>query len=235
MTGASAPSPAPLLSLRGVDKYYGEGDARLHVLHGVDLEVAEGEFVAIVGQSGSGKSTLLNILGCLDRPSAGSYRLDGEDTAGLDDDRLSELRNLSIGFVFQSFQLVPQLTVLENVEVPMFYSGVPRAERHRAAAERLEEVGLAGRLHHRPPQLSGGEQQRVAIARALSNGPRLLLADEPTGNLDSATGEQILALVRALHERGRTVVLITHDTHVAAAAKRRVRILDGRITAGEAP
>jgi putative ABC transport system ATP-binding protein len=216
-----------------VQKHYGEGDARLHVLHDVDLEVGEGEFVAIVGQSGSGKSTLLNILGCLDRPSAGSYVLEGEDTATLSDDRLSELRNASIGFVFQSFQLVPQLTVLENVEVPMFYSGVPKAERHRVAEERLAEVGLAGRLHHRPPQLSGGEQQRVAIARALSNGPRLLLADEPTGNLDSATGDQILALIRTLHGSGKTVVMITHDARVAAAAKRRVRILDGRITAGD--
>jgi ABC-type lipoprotein export system ATPase subunit len=224
---------APLLSLRGVHKHYGEGDARLHVLHGIDLHVGVGEFVAIVGQSGSGKSTLLNILGCLDRPSEGTYTLEGEDVATLDDDRLSELRNGAIGFVFQSFQLVPQLTVLENVEVPMFYAGVPRAERHRVAAERLEEVGLSGRLHHRPPQLSGGEQQRVAIARALSNGPRLLLADEPTGNLDSATGAQILDLVRRLHESGRTVVMITHDAHVAAAAKRRVRILDGRIVDGE--
>jgi ABC-type lipoprotein export system ATPase subunit len=224
---------APLLSLKGVQKHYGEGEARLHVLHDVDLEVKEGEFVAIVGQSGSGKSTLLNILGCLDRPSAGSYVLEGEDTATLSDDRLSELRNSSIGFVFQSFQLVPQLTVLENVEVPMFYSGVPKAERHRVAQERLAEVGLAGRLHHRPPQLSGGEQQRVAIARALSNAPRLLLADEPTGNLDSATGEQILGLIRTLHGSGKTVVMITHDASVAAAAKRRVRILDGRITAGD--
>jgi len=224
-------APAPLLSLRGVQKHYGEGHARLQVLHDVDLEVGEGEFVAIVGQSGSGKSTLLNILGCLDRPSSGSYVLEGEDTATLSDDRLSELRNASIGFVFQSFQLVPQLTVLENVEVPMFYSGVPKAERHRVAQERLAEVGLAGRLHHRPPQLSGGEQQRVAIARALSNGPRLLLADEPTGNLDSATGDQILGLIRTLHDSGKTVVMITHDARVAAAAKRRVRILDGRITA----
>ena len=230
---AAAPPGAPFLALRGVHKHYGEGEARLHVLHGIDMEVRDGEFVAIVGQSGSGKSTLLHILGCLDRPSEGAYVLEGEDTAGLDDDRLSEVRNRSIGFVFQSFQLVPQLTVLENVEVPMFYAGVPRAERHRVAAERLAEVGLSGRLDHRPPQLSGGEQQRVAIARALSNDPRLLLADEPTGNLDSATGEQILALIRRLHESGRTVVMITHDAHVAAAAKRRVRILDGRISDGD--
>jgi ABC-type lipoprotein export system ATPase subunit len=233
LTTAPAGAP-PILSLRGVHKYYGEGEARLHVLHGIELEVRAGEFVAIVGQSGSGKSTLLNILGCLDRPSEGSYVLDGRDTATLPDDALSEVRNRSIGFVFQSFQLVPQLTVLENVEVPLFYGGVARAERHRVARERLEQVGLGGRLAHRPPQLSGGEQQRVAIARALSNDPRLLLADEPTGNLDSATGEQILDLIRRLNGEGRTVVMITHDVHVAAAARRRVRILDGRITEGEA-
>jgi putative ABC transport system ATP-binding protein len=224
-----AAGTAPLLSLRGVQKFYGDGEARLHVLHDVDLDVGEGEIVAVVGQSGSGKSTLLNILGCLDRPSAGTYLLDGRDTSRMDDDSLSEARNRAIGFVFQSFQLVPQLTVLENVEVPLLYAGISRAERHRVASARLEEVGLAGRHHHRPSQLSGGEQQRVAIARALANDPRLLLADEPTGNLDSATGEQILALIRALHDQGRTVILITHDAHVAAVARRRVRILDGRI------
>jgi putative ABC transport system ATP-binding protein len=223
----------PLLRLQGVRKSYGEGEALLEVLHGIDLDVGEGEFVAIVGQSGSGKSTLLNILGCLDRPTQGAYLLDDRDTANLDDDSLSDVRNGSIGFVFQSFQLVPQLTVLENVEVPLFYAGMPRSERHRIAEERLAEVGLSGRLHHRPTQLSGGEQQRVAIARALSNDPRVLLADEPTGNLDSATGQQILGLIRKLHESGRTVVMITHDDHVAAAAGRRVRILDGRVTAGE--
>jgi putative ABC transport system ATP-binding protein len=231
---AEAAPAAPLLALRGVHKFYGAGDARLHVLHGIDLEVREGEFVAIIGQSGSGKSTLLNILGCLDRPSEGAYLIDGTDTARLADAALSEVRNRAIGFVFQSFQLVPQLTVLENVEVPLVYAGAPRAERHRVAEEKLAEVGLAGRLHHRPAQLSGGEQQRVAIARALANDPRVLLADEPTGNLDSATGEQILSLIRRLHESGRTVILITHDAHVAAEAKRKVRILDGRVTAVDA-
>jgi len=227
---APAATKAPaLIRLRNVRKHYGEGEARLEVLHGIDLAVPEGDFVAIVGQSGSGKSTLLNILGCLDRPSDGSYTLAGEDTKTLDDDRLSEVRNRSIGFVFQSFQLVPQLTVLENVEVPLFYGGMPRAERHRIARERLEDVGLGSRLGHTPAKLSGGEQQRVAIARALSNDPTLLLADEPTGNLDSATGEQILGLIRRLHESGRTIIMITHDEHVASAAPRRVRILDGRI------
>jgi putative ABC transport system ATP-binding protein len=223
----------PLLHLDGVHKFFGEGDARLHVLHGVDLEVREGEFVAIVGQSGSGKSTLLNILGCLDRPSEGKYHIAGAEAASLDDDRLSDLRNQVIGFVFQSFQLVPQLTVLENVEVPLFYAGIAREDRHRIATDQLEAVGLGHRLGHRPPQLSGGEQQRVAIARALSNNPKLLLADEPTGNLDSSTGEQILKLIRDLHEQGRTIVMITHDDRVAATAPRRVRILDGRITEGE--
>jgi putative ABC transport system ATP-binding protein len=220
-------SPSPILELRGVHKHYGEGDARLHVLKGIDLAVAEGEFVAIVGQSGSGKSTLLNILGCLDRPSEGSYSLDGEETSALDDDRLSSIRNRAIGFVFQSFQLIPQITVLENVEVPLFYAGTARAERHRLAKEKLASVGLDHRLGHRPGQLSGGEQQRVAIARALSSEPRLLLADEPTGNLDSGTGAQILELIRDLHRSGRTVVMITHDDEVAAAAPRRVRIRDG--------
>jgi putative ABC transport system ATP-binding protein len=225
-------SRAPILELRDVHKHYGEGDARLHVLKGVDLVVPEGDFVAIVGQSGSGKSTLLNILGCLDRPSQGSYRLDGEEIASLDDDRLSSIRNRAIGFVFQSFQLIPQLSVLENVEVPLFYAGVPRVERHRAARERLDAAGLGHRLGHRPGQLSGGEQQRVAIARALSSEPRLLLADEPTGNLDSATGAQILELIRDLHRSGRTVVMITHDDEVAAAAPRRVRIRDGLMGEG---
>jgi putative ABC transport system ATP-binding protein len=229
-----APPGEALLRLEGIHKFYGEGDARLHVLTDVNLSVREGEFVAIVGQSGSGKSTLLNILGCLDRPSEGAYVLAGRDTARLGDDDLSEVRNGSIGFVFQSFQLVPQLTVLENVEVPLFYAGLPRADRHRIAEEKLAQVGLSGRLRHRPPQLSGGEQQRVAIARALSNDPRLLLADEPTGNLDSATGAQILDLVRGLHREGRTIVMITHDDKVAAAAPRRVRILDGRLREGAA-
>jgi putative ABC transport system ATP-binding protein len=224
----------PLLHLDGVRKSYGEGEARLEVLHGIDLTVAEGDFVAIVGQSGSGKSTLLNILGCLDRPSSGAYRLDGEDVAGLDDARLSEVRNKSIGFVFQSFQLIPQLTVLENVEVPLFYAGVPRTERRRLALARLDEVGLTSRIGHRPFMLSGGEQQRVAVARALSTDPRLLLADEPTGNLDSATGVQILGLVRDLHAQGHTIIMITHDDKVAALAPRQVRILDGRILEGAA-
>jgi len=223
-----------LLRLEGVHKFYGEGAARLHVLHDVNLAVREGEFLAIVGQSGSGKSTLLHILGCLDRPSEGSYFLGDRDTARLGDDDLSEVRNGSIGFVFQSFQLVPQLTVLENVEVPLVYAGVPRAERHRIAGEKLAQVGLSGRLRHRPPQLSGGEQQRVAIARALSHDPRVLLADEPTGNLDSATGAQILSLIRELHASGRTIVMITHDEKVAAQAPRRVHILDGRLREGAA-
>ena len=223
-----------LLSLRNASKLFTESGGRIELFRDLDFDLEAGEFVAVTGASGVGKSTLLHILGMLERATSGTLRFGGEDVSTLGDARVSRLRNRSIGFVFQSFQLVPQLTVLENVEVPLFYAGVSRADRHRIALERLEQVGLGSRVGHRPPQLSGGEQQRVAIARALSNDPRLLLADEPTGNLDSATGEQVLDLIRALHRSGRTIVMITHDAHVAAAAARRVRILDGRIRDGDA-
>jgi len=218
----------PVLELHGVSKHYGVGDARLRVLADIELLVREGEFLAITGPSGSGKSTLLNILGCLDRPSEGAYFLDGEDVAGLSDNRLSTIRNERIGFIFQSFNLIPQLTVLENVEVPLYYrrrSG--RGERE--CREILEAVGLEQRLTHRPAQLSGGERQRVAIARAMANDPVLLLADEPTGNLDSHTGAEVLALIDRLHEQGRTVVMITHDPAVAERAPRSIHLMDGRI------
>ncbi|MBI1853272.1 MAG: ABC transporter ATP-binding protein [Planctomycetes bacterium] len=218
-----------VIGLRGIHKFYGEGDARLHVLKGIDASVREGEFVAIVGASGSGKTTLLNILGCLDRPTEGQYLLNGEDVSRFSDDRLSEIRNRRLGFVFQSFNLIPQLSVLENVEVPLFYSRMPRAARLAKSRELIDAVGLGPRLHHRPAQLSGGECQRVAIARALVNDPVLLLADEPTGNLDTRTGAEILALIRDLHAQGRTILLITHDPGVAAQAERRIRIGDGRI------
>jgi len=223
----------PLIDARGLHRWYGEGDARVEVLRGVDLRVDHGEYAAIVGASGSGKSTLLSILGCLDRPGQGTFRLAGHDVLRLRDDALSELRLREIGFVFQSFQLIPQLTILENVEVPLFYAGVPRRERHDRAKSALERVGLGHRITHRPTELSGGEQQRSAIARALVHDPPLLLADEPTGNLDSETGRAILALIDELHADGRTVVLITHDRSVAEHAPRRIRIKDGIIESDE--
>jgi putative ABC transport system ATP-binding protein len=218
-----------LLELEGINKVYGEGEVALHVLRDVNLSIEERELVALIGASGSGKSTLMNILGCLDRPSTGTYRLRGEDVSRLSDDRLSEIRNREIGFVFQSFMLVPQLTVLENVEVPLFYRGLPRPKRHVRAREVLGLVGLAARIGHKPPQLSGGERQRVAIARALVNDPLLLLADEPTGNLDSRTGEEILKLFDGLHAEGHTILMVTHDPKVADRTQRRVTIRDGRI------
>jgi len=218
----------PVLELRSVSKCYGADEARLQVLADIELLVREGEFLAITGPSGSGKSTLLNIIGCLDRPSAGSYLLDGEDVAGLSDNRLSTIRNERIGFIFQSFNLIPQLTVLENVEVPLYY------RRHTGRGERecrelLKTLGMGDRLEHRPAQLSGGERQRVAIARALVNDPVLLLADEPTGNLDSQTGAEVLALIDRIHDEGRTVVMITHDAAIAERAPRRIGLMDGRI------
>ncbi|MHC4470486.1 MAG: ABC transporter ATP-binding protein [Planctomycetota bacterium] len=219
----------PLIELDRVNKYYGEGRAALHVLKDLDFRLEERQSVALVGASGSGKSTLMNILGCLDRPTEGSYRLRGGDVSDLDDDELSEIRNRDIGFVFQSFQLIPQLTVLENVEVPLFYAGVPRKRRHEKSLEVLGMVGLTDRSHHRPAELSGGESQRVAIARALVNDPLLLLADEPTGNLDSTTGEEILRIIDDLHASGRTVLMVTHDPRIAERAQRLVRLSDGVI------
>jgi putative ABC transport system ATP-binding protein len=226
-------TPQALIDARGIHRWYGEGDARVEVLRGLDLRVDHGEYAAIVGASGSGKSTLLSILGCLDRPGQGSFHLAGHDVLALRDDRLSELRLHEIGFVFQSFQLIPQLTILENVEVPLFYAGVRRGDRHAKARAALERVGLGHRLTHRPTELSGGEQQRSAIARALVHDPPLLLADEPTGNLDSETGRAILKLIDDLHDEGRTVLLITHDPHVADHAPRRIVIKDGMIESDE--
>jgi len=218
-----------MIELSGINKIYGEGRAALHVLKDVDLSIREREFVAILGASGSGKSTLMNIIGCLDRPTSGSYRLRDEDVARLDDDRLSEIRNREIGFIFQSFLLIPQLTVIENVEVPLFYRGIAKGRRHERSREVLAMVGLSEREGHVPAQLSGGERQRVAIARALVNDPLLLLADEPTGNLDSVTGQEILALFEELHAADRTILMITHDPKVAARSERRVRVRDGRV------
>jgi putative ABC transport system ATP-binding protein len=205
---------------------------RVDALRDVSLSVGQGEFVAIVGPSGSGKSTMMHIVGCLDRPTAGEYRLAGTPVAALGDDALARLRSRTIGFVFQSYNLLPRTTALENVATPLLYQGVGRRERTRRATEALERLGLGDRLKHEPSQLSGGQQQRVAFARAIVTDPALILADEPTGNLDSHSGQEVLALLRELHAAGRTIVLITHDAEVAAAATRQVHILDGRLTDG---
>jgi putative ABC transport system ATP-binding protein len=219
----------PVLELEAVQKIYGLGDAAVHVLKGIDLRVDEGEYVAIIGPSGSGKSTILNILGCLDRPSHGACRIAGDDVAKMDDKQLSRIRNTRIGFIFQSFHLISHLTVIENVELPLFYARMGRAERHARCTEMLDKVGLGHRLTHIPNQLSGGERQRVAVARALSNDPALVLADEPTGNLDSKTSAEIMELLYELHRGGTTIVLITHDPEIAAAAPRRVMLRDGLV------
>ncbi|MEW6743134.1 MAG: ABC transporter ATP-binding protein [Planctomycetota bacterium] len=218
-----------VLELRGIDKTYGTEANPLPVLRSVDLEVSEGEYIAVVGPSGSGKSTLLNIIGCLDRPTRGTYMLAGRDVSRLDDRDLSRIRNQRLGFVFQSFHLVQHLTVLENVELPLFYARLSRRERRRRSEEVIAQVGLSHRLGHLPSELSGGENQRTAVARALANNPALLLADEPTGNLDSAISKEIMALFDALNRAGRTVVVITHDPGIAAAARRRIALRDGRI------
>ncbi|RKY19079.1 MAG: macrolide ABC transporter ATP-binding protein [Planctomycetota bacterium] len=218
-----------MLELESVYKTYGQADAAVNVLKGIDLRVDEGEYVAIIGPSGSGKSTILNILGCLDRPSRGACKIAGEDVAAMDDRSLSRIRNTRIGFIFQSFHLVSHLTVLENVELPLFYARMGRAERHARCRELLDRVGLSHRLSHIPNQLSGGERQRVAVARALSNNPALVLADEPTGNLDSSTSAEIMELLYELHDAGRTIVVITHDPEIAARAPRRVMLRDGLV------
>jgi putative ABC transport system ATP-binding protein len=215
--------------LQGVSRTYRMGESTVHALDGVDLTIPSGEYIAVMGQSGSGKSTLLNVLGCLDRPTAGRYHLDGHDVSDLGDDDLSKMRNLLLGFVFQSYNLIAHLTVLENIEVPLEYAGVGVREARDRAVELAERMGLGGRLDHRPTELSGGQQQRVAIARSLANRPRLLLADEPTGNLDSATGEEILTLLDELNEEGATLVIVTHDPGVAARAHRTIHMLDGKI------
>jgi len=208
------------------------GDADVHALDGVSITFDEGDYAAIMGPSGSGKSTLLNLLGCLDRPTSGSYLLGGEDVAALSDNDLSDIRSRRLGFIFQSYNLIPQLTVLENIEVPLYYQGASEAESRRRAEELAEQVGLSHRLGHRPAELSGGQQQRAAIARALVNQPLVLLADEPTGNLDSATGREILALLDDLNRHGRTILMVTHDDSIAKRASRVVRMADGRVISG---
>jgi len=225
---------APLIDLRDVVKSYALDGIAVHALRGVSLSVVRGEFVAIMGASGSGKSTLMNIIGCLDRPSAGSYRLDGVEVARLDREALAELRNRELGFVFQSFNLLTRTTALENVELPLVYAGVRAAQRRSRAREALERVGLGDRLHHHPNQLSGGQQQRVAIARALVGRPKLILADEPTGNLDSTASAEMMALLRGLGAEGITIVLVTHESDIAACARRVVVFKDGLICSDSA-
>ncbi len=229
---ATQPSTDVVIRLEGITKVYRMGDIEVHALRGISLEVRRGEFMAIMGPSGSGKSTLMNILGCLDQPTSGRYWLEGEDVSQMDDDRLAEIRNRRIGFVFQSFNLLPRTTALDNVELPLIYAGArDRRERARAA---LEAVGLGDRLHHHPNELSGGQQQRVAIARALVNEPAIILADEPTGNLDSRSGEEIMGIFQRLNEeKGITVVVVTHEPDIAAHTRRIVRLQDGLVISDE--
>lgn len=219
----------PCIEIENLYKIYSSGTNEVRALDGVSLTVEHGEFVAIVGQSGSGKSTLMNMLGCLDTPTSGRYRLEGKDVSALSDRALSIIRNQHIGFVFQGFNLAPGLTALENVELPLIYRGISRQERRRMAAESLRQVGLEDRMNHRPAQMSGGQQQRTAIARAIAAHPPLILADEPTGNLDTRAGREILGILKELHTKGHTVILITHDPGIAASAGRTVQIQDGRI------
>jgi putative ABC transport system ATP-binding protein len=219
-----------IIRVQDVWKDYRMGVEVVHALRGASLAIAVNEYVAIMGPSGSGKSTLMNIIGCLDRPSKGDYWLSGQRVSELNDRALSRVRNREIGFVFQTFNLLPRATALKNVEVPLLYGGVSRGERRSRAADALDRVGLADRMFHRPSELSGGQRQRVAVARALVNEPSILLADEPTGNLDSRTGEEIMNLFDELHDAGQTIVLVTHETDVAGRAKRHVHLLDGNVT-----
>ncbi len=218
-----------LIEIRDMYKIYNPGENEVRAIDGVNLTIEHGEFVAIIGQSGSGKSTLMNMLGLLDVPTSGKYLLNGKDVDGLSDDELSEIRNKEIGFIFQGFNLVTSLTAAENVELPLVYRGMKKDERNRLAIEALDRVGLSHRLDHLPKQMSGGQQQRVAIARAVAARPPIILADEPTGNLDSHSGVEVMKILHELHEEGRTVILITHDNDIANEAQRIIRIQDGQI------
>ena len=221
---------AKLIELRDVYKIYGEGlESEVRALDGVSLDIEKGEFVAVVGQSGSGKSTMMNVLGCLDIPTRGTYRLDGVDVRELSDKELSRIRNKQIGFIFQQYNQIQNLTVLENVELPLIYQGIDPIDRRELAIQALDRVGLADRAQHKPTQMSGGQQQRVAIARAISTHPPIIMADEPTGALDSRTGHEVLGFLQQLNKEGSTVILITHDNGIAATARRIVRIADGKI------
>jgi len=225
----SAESNGHIIDMRAITKVYDTGKIKVEALRGIDLSVKKGEFVAIVGPSGSGKSTLLNLLGCLDTPTDGEYRLSGEAVAGLDRDHLADIRNRRVGFVFQNFNLLPQLSALENVEMPMLFGGMGRKERKRRAKERLEAVGLADRVEHKPTELSGGQMQRVAIARALAMEPDIVLADEPTGNLDTGSGSDVMGALQELWQGGSTLVVVTHDKALARRANRVIEIRDGKV------
>ncbi|MCI8872088.1 MAG: ABC transporter ATP-binding protein [Lachnospiraceae bacterium] len=218
-----------LIRVQDMCKIYNPGENEVRALDHVNLEINRGEFVAIIGHSGSGKSTLMNMLGCLDVPTSGTYYLNGKDVSTMKDNQLSEIRNQEIGFIFQGFNLIANLNAMENVELPLIYRGIGKGERHRLAKEALTKVGLSKRMDHKPSEMSGGQQQRVAIARAIAAEPPVILADEPTGNLDSASTKEIMEILKSLHEAGRSVILITHDNDIADQAKRVVRILDGKI------
>jgi len=222
-------NPQPILKLRGITRDFKLGSQTVHVLKGIDLDIFKNQYVALMGPSGSGKSTLMNLLGCLDTPTAGSYELNGNDVSVMGDNELAEIRNHEIGFVFQTFNLLPRSTALENVALPLVYAGLGKEEREARAAEVLTQVGLADRMDHRPNQLSGGQRQRVAVARALVNNPALILADEPTGNLDSKTSIEIMKLFDDIQTAGNTVVLVTHEEDIAQHAKRVIRLVDGQI------
>ena len=218
-----------LIEVKNVYKIYNPGENEVRALDGISVTIDHGEFVAIVGHSGSGKSTLMNMLGCLDTPSSGDYYLDGVNVAGMTDDELSDIRNKQIGFIFQGFNLIPSLTAQENVELPLVYRGMPAEQRRQLAEEALTRVGMEHRMSHRPSELSGGQQQRVAIARAIAARPPIIMADEPTGNLDTRSGEDVMKILHELNEEGRTIVLITHDNDIARQATRAIRIIDGKV------
>ena len=229
-SSAVSTTDMPLISLRHISKIYKMGDEELHANDDISLDINRGEFVAIVGKSGSGKSTLMNIIGALDVPTTGNYYLDGRDTSSMDDNELAEVRNKMLGFIFQQYNLLPKLSILENVELPLLYQGKKEPERKAKAMQELERVGLKEKAYNKPKQLSGGQQQRVSIARALAGSPSIILADEPTGALDSKTGKEVLGFLKQLNTEGNTIIMITHDPTLAVQAKRVVQIMDGRIT-----